>query len=93
MGKTREAARKLTARSAANKANAPQDPPKPVVLTPEQQARLNAFKAMIKRQRDDWDALTPEQQREETDAWRRAMKRMNDDREGYRKLFLNDNFD
>ena len=64
-----------------------------IQLSAEQQARLDAFRAFIQQGQEEWAAMTPEQQREEEEGWRRAMKQMNDDREGYRKHFIDDNFD
>jgi hypothetical protein len=57
-------------------------------LAPEQQARLIAFQKFVKEQQDAWNALSPAQQREEEESWKRIMNRMNEDRKGFRQLFV-----
>ncbi len=75
---------------ALKKPTAAKPPRKPTIkLTTEQQARLDAFEEMVAKRQREWDALTPEQQKEEHDGWKRAMNRMNEDRRnsGQRLLF------
>jgi hypothetical protein len=61
-----------------------------VTLTDEQQARLDAFDAMVAQRQRRWEALSPQQQREEIEGWKRAMTHMNEDRKrsGQRVLFV-----
>jgi hypothetical protein len=61
-------------------------------LTAEQQRRLDALDALYAKARRRWDALSPEQQREEHEGWKRAMNNMNEDRRrsGQRLLFLDE---
>jgi hypothetical protein len=61
---------------------------KPVKLTPEQEARLLAFRQFVKDKQSAWDALSEAQKNEETESWKRIMDRMNDDRKGYRPVFV-----
>ena len=65
---------------------------KSVKLTVEQQEKLAAVREIYAKRQKEWDALTPEQQREEHEGWKRAMNRMNDDRRnsGERLLFVNE---
>jgi hypothetical protein len=68
----------------------PSSKKKPAKLTSEQQARVVAFEKFVKNQQEAWNALTPAQQREEHEGWKRAMNQMNEDRRrsGQRLLFL-----
>jgi hypothetical protein len=61
-------------------------------LTSEQQGRLDSLRAFFAEQQRRWDALSPEEQREEHEGWKRAMNNMNEDRRksGQRLLFLDE---
>jgi len=54
-------------------------------LSPEQQARLDAFGKLVEEKQKRWDRLSPEQQRSEEEAWERAMQTVNEERRGYHR--------
>lgn len=64
--------------------------PLKVSLTDEQRARLDALDASNARRQRQWEALSPQQQREAIEGWKRAMTQMNEDRKqsGQRELFV-----
>ena len=51
-------------------------------LTPEQQARVDAFRELMDEKQRRWERLTPEQQKSEVEAWERAMQTVNEERRG-----------
>lgn len=59
-------------------------------LTPEQEARLAAFDAIVKRRDEEWAAMTPEERAEEDAAWVRVKATINGDRAGYRQVFVDE---
>jgi hypothetical protein len=85
-----EARSKPRSPSRRSKSKTAQPAKNKVVLTQEQQATLDAVHEMDRRSRTRWDALTPAEQKEEYEGWLRAMRRMNEDRKGYRQVFVED---
>jgi hypothetical protein len=80
MGKTRairETLKRLPKR--------PQTPSAP--LSPEQNARLAAFDAVVKMRDAQWASMTSAERAEELKAWEAVKKFINSDRAGYREVF------
>jgi hypothetical protein len=61
---------------------------RPVQLTAEQQARLQAIQVWQREKEEYWNSLSESEKRAEDESWDRVMKRMNEDRKGYRQLFV-----
>ena len=59
-------------------------------LTAEQLARLAAFRALVKFQRDQWAAMSPKERRDAERKWELVKKTINGDRAGYRAVFVDD---
>lgn len=87
MGKTREIPKQLLPKK---KKARPKRLSTNSRLTPEEQARLDAFDAFIKRGEEQWAAMTPDERREELEGWERVKARINADRAGYRQVFVDD---
>ena len=85
MGKMRE----IPTRPALKKSR-PAAAAKKIKLTPDQQARLDTFQSLVKRQEDEWNAMTPEQQAEATAKWELVKQSINNERAGYRQVFVDD---
>jgi len=58
-------------------------------LTPDQQARVDAFRAFTDDKQKRWEQLTPDEQRTEVDAWERAMQTVNEERRGNHRDYSN----
>src|SRR5260221_14373319 len=56
-----------------------------VALTPEQLARLAAFRAAVKFQQNQWSQMSAEEKRQAEAKWELVKNTMNADRAGYRK--------
>src|SRR5947209_623156 len=63
---------------------------KRVELTSEQRARLAAFRATMKMQRDQWARMTVKEKREAEAKWELLKQTINGDRAGYRQVFVDD---
>ena len=61
---------------------------KGVQLTLEQKARLAALEQFAREKQEHWDSLSESEKKAEDESWDRIMKRMNEDRKGYRQLFV-----
>ena len=86
MGKTHSVSKERVTPKAGTK-TLPIKSPK---LTKAQQARLDAFRAFVKRGEEQWAAMTPKEQREELEGWERVKATINADRAGYRQVFVDD---
>jgi hypothetical protein len=87
MGKTREVPTRSVPKK---KASARKIRAKKLDLTPEQLARLAAFRAIVKFQREQWARMSPKERREADEKWELVKKTINDDRAGYRQVFVED---
>ena len=85
MGKTQEVPSRLPPKKKVMKSKA-----KKVRLTPEQNARLAAFDEYIEFQKNQWARMSAKEQREATKKWELVKKTINDDRAGYRQVFVDD---
>ena len=56
----------------------------------ERQETLRRLHELYRTAKKEWDQLSPEEQKEEEQGWLRAMRRMNEDRKGYRQVFVED---
>jgi hypothetical protein len=63
---------------------------KKVDLAPEQLARLAAFRAVVKFQRDQWSRMSAQEKREAEEKWELVKKTINGDRAGYRQVFVDE---
>jgi hypothetical protein len=59
-------------------------------LTREQQKRLDAFRDFVRFKNEQWNSMTPEQQREAERKWELVKKTIDDDRAGYRQVFVDE---
>jgi hypothetical protein len=82
--------REVPRRSKATKIKTTKHKAAKVQLTPEQQARLAAFDAVVKMRDEQWAAMTPEEQAEEIAGWERVKATINADRAGYRQVFVDE---
>ena len=87
MGKTRELPRQPEPKMAAA---ARKNKTKKVRLTPEQRARLAAFRAVVKFQKAQWARMSAKERCEADEKWELVKKTINDDRAGYRQVFVDD---
>ncbi len=58
-------------------------------LTPEEAARLAAFDAVVKMRDEQWRAMMPQEKTEELQAWEQVKKSVNENRAGFRQVFVN----
>ena len=86
MGKTHE----LPRHSSPKKKVAAKNKTRKVELTPEQLARLAAFRATVKFQKEQWARMSPKERREADEKWELVKQTINDDRAGYRQVFVDD---
>ena len=63
---------------------------KKVDLTLDQRIRLAAFDELMKWSDEQWEKMTPKQQKEEMEGWERVKKTINGDRAGYRQVFVDE---
>ena len=59
-------------------------------LSKEQQVRLAAFDAFVKKGRAEWEAMTPKERAEEDAKWDKVKATINADRAGYRQVFVDE---
>lgn len=59
-------------------------------LTLDQRMRLAAFDELMKWSDEQWAKMTPKQQKEEMEGWKRVKQTINDDRAGYRQVFVDE---
>ena len=86
MGKTRSIPKPKAIAPPASKARPARSPK----LSKEQQARLDAFDAFVKKGQAEWEAMTPRECAEEDAKWKKVKATINADRAGYRQVFVDD---
>ncbi len=87
MGKTQVIPKQLPPKKARVRKKSPSKQPK---LTPDQEGRLAAFDAVIKRRDEDWAAMSPAERAEENAKWEKVKATINGDRVGYRQVFVDE---
>ena len=85
MGKTQEIPKQLPPKKIKARGKAlSQKPP----LTSGQAARLAAFRAVMKFQKEQWEQMSPKERREADEKWLLVKKSINADRAGDRQAFV-----